>query len=205
MEEKIPTETNYLETNQSMDASTYSSRAKKFHKFMISMILLFSALPIAGYFFPELMGRDWHRSGYASLVVFATIPIGITIIYLVIYLKYRERDDFSSMQLGFEEKKMRLSEIAKVESLDETRKKKLQNNRVTSLIIMILFASFFSGFLTGHPEYAIFGMVASIMIWLVFSRGTLNQKIRCSNCNHYIPSDSKLCPYCGKTIFRQEK
>jgi hypothetical protein len=87
MKEKIPFETYSLESNQSTKALGYSSQMKKFHAFCLSMILLFSALTIVAYFYPDLLTtRSEYR--YFDLALFSSLPIFITVFYLYIYFKF---------------------------------------------------------------------------------------------------------------------
>lgn len=97
------------------------------------------------------------------------------------------------------------------------RKKQMQNSMIGSIVLMIVALSVFAAIVPAwnidgtfdankvQIQWAFFGLIAAFMIFLVFSRGASINKIRCTNCNRYIPSDSNLCPYCGKTIFREEK
>lgn len=108
------------------------------------------------------------------------------------------------------------NEIIKDQREEEKKKKELQSSMIATIVFMIIAFSIVAAIYPtykGEParfEYVFFGVIAAFMIFLLFSRGAVMQRrdlqrVRCPNCNRYIPGDSNLCPYCGKAIFREEK
>ncbi len=60
---------------------------------------------------------------------------------------------------------------------DEARKKaEQQNSLILTIVLMIVSFSLFGAIYTGHFEYAIFGIIAAVMIYLIVARGGLTQR-----------------------------
>jgi Lon-like ATP-dependent protease len=77
------------------------------------------------------------------------------------------------------------NEIVKAQRVDAKKKKEQQSSMIISIVLMIIALSIFAaispGITTGdwdqiHMEWAIFGFIAAIMIFLIFSRGALMQR-----------------------------
>lgn len=77
------------------------------------------------------------------------------------------------------------NEIVKAQRVDAKKKKEQRSSMVISIVIIIIVLSIFAaispGITTGdwdqiHMEWAIFGFIAAIMIFLIFSRGALMQR-----------------------------
>ncbi len=76
-------------------------------------------------------------------------------------------------------------EIVKSQRAEAKKKKEQQNSMVTTIVFMIVALSVLAGLAPGittgdwdniHIEYAIFGVIAAVMIFLVFSRGSMMQR-----------------------------
>jgi len=67
-------------------------------------------------------------------------------------------------------------EIIKVQREDAKKKAEQQNSIMISIVLMIVAFSLFGAIYTGHPEYAIFGIIAAVMIYLIIARGGLTQR-----------------------------
>jgi ATP-dependent Lon protease len=76
-------------------------------------------------------------------------------------------------------------QIVKAQRAEAKKKKEQQSSMVTTIVFMIVALSVLAGlspvFIDGnwnnvHPEYAIFGIIAAVMIFLIFSRGSLMQR-----------------------------
>jgi len=76
-------------------------------------------------------------------------------------------------------------EIVKSQRVEAKKKKEQQNSMVTTIVFMIVALSVLAGLAPGitsgdwdniHMEYAIFGVIAAVMIFLVFSRGSMLQR-----------------------------
>lgn len=68
------------------------------------------------------------------------------------------------------------NEIVKAQR-DEARKKtEQQNSLILTIVLMIVSFSLFGAIYTGHFEYAIFGIIAAVMIYLIVARGGLTQR-----------------------------
>lgn len=72
--------------------------------------------------------------------------------------------------------------IVKAQKKEEKKKKEQQSSMIKSLAIMIAVLSVFFAMYpviqgnTPHPEWAIFGLIAAAMIYLIFSRGMFGQR-----------------------------
>jgi len=75
-------------------------------------------------------------------------------------------------------------EIVKVQRAESKKKKEQQSSMIITIVFMIIALSIFAAIfpiLSGeggevHIEYAIFGVIAAVMIFLIFSRGALTQR-----------------------------
>jgi ATP-dependent Lon protease len=75
-------------------------------------------------------------------------------------------------------------EIVKVQRAEAKKKKEQQSSMIITIVFMIIALSIFAAIfpiLSGdggeiHIEYAIFGVIAAVMIFLIFSRGSLTQR-----------------------------
>jgi len=75
-------------------------------------------------------------------------------------------------------------EIVKVQRTEAKKKKEQQSSMIITIVFMIIALSIFAAIfpiLSGgegeiHIEYAIFGVIAAVMIFLIFSRGALTQR-----------------------------
>lgn len=76
-------------------------------------------------------------------------------------------------------------EIVKSQRAEAKKKKEQQSSMVTTIVFMIVALSVLAGLAPGitsgdwdniHMEYAIFGVIAAVMIFLVFSRGSMLQR-----------------------------
>lgn len=76
-------------------------------------------------------------------------------------------------------------EIIKAQRAEAKKKKEQQSSMVTTIVFMIIALSIFAAIAPGltmgnweetHMEYAIFGIIAAVMIFLIFSRGALIQR-----------------------------
>jgi len=77
------------------------------------------------------------------------------------------------------------NEIIKAQRTEAKKKREQQNSMVVSIVFMIIALSIFAAVAPGitngdwnqiHPEWAIFGIIAAVMIFLVVSRGALTQR-----------------------------
>ena len=73
-------------------------------------------------------------------------------------------------------------EIVKAQRAEAKKKKEQQSSMIVTIVFMIvalsIFAAIYPTFSGGeaHIEYAIFGVIAAVMIFLIFSRGALMQR-----------------------------
>jgi len=67
-------------------------------------------------------------------------------------------------------------EIIKAQRDEAKKKVEQQNSIILSIVLLIVSFSLFGAIYTGHPEYAIFGIIAGVMIYLIVSRGGFNQR-----------------------------
>ncbi len=77
------------------------------------------------------------------------------------------------------------NEIVKTQRAEAKKKKEQQSSMIITIVFMIIMLSIFAaispGITTGdwdniHVEWAIFGIIAAVMVFLIFSRGALNQR-----------------------------
>ncbi len=67
-------------------------------------------------------------------------------------------------------------EIIKVQRDEAKKKAEQQNSIILSFVLLIVVISFIGAIYTEHFEYAIFGIIAAVMIWLILARGGFNQR-----------------------------
>ena len=68
------------------------------------------------------------------------------------------------------------NEIVKAQRVEAKKKVEQQNSLILTVVLMIVCLSLFGAIITGHFEYAIFGIIAAVMIYLIVARGGLNQR-----------------------------
>jgi Lon-like ATP-dependent protease len=79
------------------------------------------------------------------------------------------------------------NEIVKSQRNEAKKKREQQSSMIISIVFMIIILSVFAGIVPGftengfdwnntHFEWAIFGIIAAVMIFLIFSRGALTQR-----------------------------
>ena len=79
------------------------------------------------------------------------------------------------------------NEIVKAQRSEAKKKKEQQNSMVVAIVFMIIALSIFAAIAPGisqnginfdeiHPEWAIFGIIAAVMIFLIVSRGAITQR-----------------------------
>ena len=68
------------------------------------------------------------------------------------------------------------NEIVKSQRTEAKKKLEQQNSLILTVVLMIVALSLFGAFLWNRPEYAIFGIIAAVMIYLIVARGGLNQR-----------------------------
>lgn len=68
------------------------------------------------------------------------------------------------------------NEIVKSQRTEAKRKLEQQNSLILTVVLMIVCLSLFGAIVTNHFEYAIFGIIAAVMIYLIVARGGLNQR-----------------------------
>ncbi len=68
------------------------------------------------------------------------------------------------------------NEIIKAQRTEAKKKLEQQNSLILTVVLMIVGLSLFGAIITGHFEYAIFGIIAAVMIYLIVARGGLTQR-----------------------------
>jgi Lon-like ATP-dependent protease len=68
------------------------------------------------------------------------------------------------------------NEIVKAQRAEAKKKLEQQNSLILTVVLMIVCLSLFGAIITNHFEYAIFGIIAAVMIYLIVARGGLNQR-----------------------------
>jgi Lon-like ATP-dependent protease len=68
------------------------------------------------------------------------------------------------------------NEIVKAQRTEAKRKLEQQNSLILTVVLMIVCLSLFGAIVANHFEYAIFGIIAAVMIYLIVARGGLNQR-----------------------------
>jgi len=87
--------------------------------------------------------------------------------------------------------------IVKAQRAEAKKKKEQQTSMITTIVFIIIslsiFASIYPTFSGGeaHFEYAIFGVIAAVMIFLIFSRGALMQRGELQNVPKILVSHDK--------------
>ncbi|MFW6120594.1 MAG: ATP-dependent protease LonB [Petrotogales bacterium] len=67
-------------------------------------------------------------------------------------------------------------EIVKAQRSEAKKKMEQQNSLILTVVLMIVGLSLFGAIITNRFEYAIFGIIAAVMIYLIVARGGLNQR-----------------------------
>jgi Lon-like ATP-dependent protease len=68
------------------------------------------------------------------------------------------------------------SQIVKAQRTEAKKKAEQQNSLILTVVLMIVCLSLFGAIYTEHFEYAIFGIIAAVMIYLIVARGGLTQR-----------------------------
>jgi Lon-like ATP-dependent protease len=68
------------------------------------------------------------------------------------------------------------NEIVRAHRLNAKKKMEQQNSLMLTIVLMIVVLSLFGAMMTERFEYAIFGIIAAVMIYLIVARGSLNQR-----------------------------
>ncbi|MCD6237531.1 MAG: ATP-dependent protease LonB [Thermoplasmata archaeon] len=72
-------------------------------------------------------------------------------------------------------------EIVKAKRAEAKKKVEQQSSFVLSLVVLIIFASIFFAFTSNHPEYALFGILGGLMIYIFMARGMMPQRTELQN------------------------
>ncbi|UCD13888.1 MAG: ATP-dependent protease LonB [Thermoplasmatales archaeon] len=67
-------------------------------------------------------------------------------------------------------------EIVKTQRVEAKKKAEQQNSLILTVVLMIVVLSLFGAIITDHFEYAIIGIIAAVMIYLIVARGGLTQR-----------------------------
>jgi Lon-like ATP-dependent protease len=67
-------------------------------------------------------------------------------------------------------------EIVKAQREDARRKVEQQNTMILGIVLMIVIFSLIGAIATGHYEYAIFGFIAAVLVYLIVARGGFSQR-----------------------------
>jgi Lon-like ATP-dependent protease len=67
-------------------------------------------------------------------------------------------------------------EIVKAQREDARRKVEQQNTMILGIVLMIIIFSLIGAITTGHYEYAIFGFIAAVLVYLIVARGGFSQR-----------------------------
>ncbi len=67
-------------------------------------------------------------------------------------------------------------DIVKSQREEAKKKAEQQNSMILSIVVLIVAFSLFGAVWTGHFEYAIFGVIAAVMVYLIVARGGFNQR-----------------------------
>jgi len=68
------------------------------------------------------------------------------------------------------------NEIVKGQREEAKKKVEQQNSLILTIVIMIVAFSLFGAYYWGEPTFAIFGIIAAVMIYIIAARGGLNQR-----------------------------
>lgn len=72
-------------------------------------------------------------------------------------------------------------EIVKKKKIEAKKKAEQQSSFAMSLVVLIILASIFFAFTSNHPEYALFGILAGIMIYIFLTRGAVPHRVELQN------------------------
>ena len=72
-------------------------------------------------------------------------------------------------------------EIVKAKRAEAKKKVEQQSSFVLSLVVLIIFASIFFAITSNHPEYALFGILGGLMIYIFMARGMMPQRTELQN------------------------
>jgi Lon-like ATP-dependent protease len=67
-------------------------------------------------------------------------------------------------------------EIIRTQREEAKRKVEQQNSMILGIVLLIVTLSLIGAMVTGHFEYAIFGVIAAVMVYLIVARGGFSQK-----------------------------
>jgi ATP-dependent Lon protease len=67
-------------------------------------------------------------------------------------------------------------EIIKMQREEAKKKVEQQNSMILGIVLLVVTLSLIGAMVTGHFEYAIFGVIAAVMIYLIVARGGLSQR-----------------------------
>ena len=68
------------------------------------------------------------------------------------------------------------NEIIKTQREEAKRKVEQQNSMILGIVLLIVTLSLIGAMVTGHFEYAIFGVIAAVMVYLIVARGGFSQR-----------------------------
>jgi Lon-like ATP-dependent protease len=68
------------------------------------------------------------------------------------------------------------NEIVRAQRLEAKKRIEQQNSIMLTIVVMIVALSLFGAMMTERFEYAIFGIIAAVMIYLIVARGSVNQR-----------------------------
>ena len=92
-------------------------------------------------------------------------------------------------------------EIVKAKRAEAKKKVEQQSSFVLSLVVLIIFASIFFAFTSNHPEYALFGILGGLMIYIFMARGMMPQRTELQNTPKILVAHNKgdLPPFVDAT------
>ena len=92
-------------------------------------------------------------------------------------------------------------EIVKAKRAEAKKKVEQQSSFVLSLVVLIIFASIFFAFTSNHPEYALFGILGGLMIYIFVARGMVPQRTELQNTPKMLVAHNKgdLPPFVDAT------
>ena len=67
-------------------------------------------------------------------------------------------------------------EIIRMQREEAKRKVEQQNSMILGIVLLIVTLSLIGAMVTGHFEYAIFGVIAAVMVYLIVARGGFSQR-----------------------------
>jgi Lon-like ATP-dependent protease len=68
------------------------------------------------------------------------------------------------------------TEIIRMQREEAKRKVEQQNSMILGIVLLIVTLSLIGAMVTGHLEYAIFGVIAAVMVYLIVARGGFSQR-----------------------------